>query len=414
MGFSQSVGSAGMNDKTDAVRSQYEAYSYPPPINDIAALVQKGTFLDGDPSLFSVQFWPEGRPKEALNILVAGCGTSQAARFAFSNPKCTVVGIDLSEASLAHEQYLKDKHSLENLNLLKLDLRELSRLKRGSFDLIYCTGVLHHLTDPDDGLRALAAVLAPHGHMSLMVYGQAGRAGVYLIQDALRILDVKQNADGVKFTRDLIKMLPRTHYLNSYSSKVWDLESDAGLVDSLLHPQDRAYTSSEVIAFVERCGLSFAGWQDNGLYYPDRYVPEGTPLWESLAKISDRKQWAVIENLSLSMITHNFFACQPERLRAGIDFANSDWPTFVPSIHPTASTSVDGDQRKVTRAGTTVTLSEVGRFFWEQVDGRRSIAEIANDSTLAVNSESVRMDAALKFFSRMWRLGNLFYSKPRR
>jgi SAM-dependent methyltransferase len=400
-----------MDDSTEAVRRQYEIYGYPSPIYDIAALEEAGLYLDYDPSLFSTQFWPEGRPKEALNILVAGCGCSQAARIAFSNPKCKVIGVDLAEASLGYERFLKDKHDLANFSPIQLDLRELGRLK-GAFDLILCTGVLHHLGNPDEGLRALASALAPHGHMHLTVHGKAARAGVYLIQDALRRLDIQQNPDGIKFTRDLIKTLPPDHYLHAYLKKADDVASDAGFVDTLLPPQDQGFSVPEVIAFVERCGLSFAGWKDNGLYFPDRYIPAGTLLWESLAKISVRDQWAVIENLTLLMNNHAFFACHPERRGAQIDFSGNDWPSFVPSIHPAVSTFADGDRWEVRRAPNSITLNEAGRFFWAQVNGSRSIAEILSHPSLAANSESDRMSSALNFYSRMWRLGHLFYSKP--
>ena len=401
------------NDSTEAVRRLYEVYNYPPPIYDIAQLEVAGSYLDCDPGLFSAQYWPEGRPKEALNILVAGCGCSQAARIAFSNPKCKVIGIDLAEASLGYEKFLKDKHDLTNLSLVQVDLRELGRLKEGVFDLIVCTGVLHHLANPDDGLRALTAALAPQGHMHLSVPGKAARAGVYFIQDALRRLHVPQDSEGIKFTRDLIKTLPPHHYLHADLNKIDDVTSDAELVETLLHPQDQAYSVPEVIAFVERCGLSFAGWKDNGLYYPDRHIPQDSPLWEPLAKISDRDQWAVMENLSLSITTHEFFACHSTRRGYQISFDGNDWLNFVPSIHPAVSTFADGDRSKITRAGASITLNGAGMFFWAQVNGSRSISEILNHPSLAANSEADRTGSALNFYSRMWRMGFLLFSKLR-
>ena len=255
------------DDSTEAVRQLYEGYNYPPPIYDIAQLEVAGSYLDCDPGLFSAQYWPEGRPKEELNILVAGCGCSQAARIAFSNPKCKVIGIDLADASLGYEKFLKDKHDLANLSLAQLDLRELGRLK-GVFDLIVCTDVLHHLDDPDEGLRALAAALAPQGHLHLSVPGKAARAGVYFIQDALRRLNVQRDPAGIKFTRDLIKTLPPHHYLHADLGKLSDVTSDAGLVETLLHPKDRAYSVPEVIAFVERCGLPSRAGRTTGTITP--------------------------------------------------------------------------------------------------------------------------------------------------
>ena len=119
-------------DVDDAVRRQYERYSYPPPLADLADWAGKGFVQACGPSAFSAQLWPEGRPREALNILVAGCGTNQAAQVAITNRGCNVVGIDLSQASLDHERYLKDRHSLDNLRLARMDLREVASSARPS------------------------------------------------------------------------------------------------------------------------------------------------------------------------------------------------------------------------------------------------------------------------------------------
>jgi SAM-dependent methyltransferase len=60
---------------------------------------------------------PTATYRPDLDILIAGCGTNQAAVFAFSNTEANVVGIDISQPSLDHQQYLKHKHGLANLQL---------------------------------------------------------------------------------------------------------------------------------------------------------------------------------------------------------------------------------------------------------------------------------------------------------
>ena len=45
------------------------------------------------------------------------------------------------------------------------------------YDVIVCSGVLHHLEDPASGLRQLRSMLADRGVIQLMVYGKHGRAG---------------------------------------------------------------------------------------------------------------------------------------------------------------------------------------------------------------------------------------------
>jgi 2-polyprenyl-3-methyl-5-hydroxy-6-metoxy-1,4-benzoquinol methylase len=48
---------------------------------------------------------------------------------------------------LGHEAYLKHKHGSDNLELFRMTLGDVGSLGR-TFDLIVCTGVLHHLPDP--------------------------------------------------------------------------------------------------------------------------------------------------------------------------------------------------------------------------------------------------------------------------
>lgn len=119
-----------------------------------------------------------------MRILCAGCGSSQAPLIALNDPDCSVTGIDLSETSLAHSNRLRDRRGLKNLELRQMSLLDVGQLNR-TFDLILCTGVLHHLPDPDAGLKALADVLEPSGSMSIMLYGKAARAGIYQRQDIL-------------------------------------------------------------------------------------------------------------------------------------------------------------------------------------------------------------------------------------
>ena len=247
--------------------------------------------------------------------------------------------------------------------------------------------------------------------MHLAVYGKAARAGVYLVRDALRRLGIRQNADSIKFTRDVIKTLPPDHYLHACLNKSGGVESDVSIVETLLHPQDRAYSFPEVIAFVERCGLSFAGWRTTGFIFRIATFLRKPPLGGSSQDFRSRSMGGYRKPKS-TMITHAFFACHRERRLVQIDFSREDWPSFVPSIHPAESTVIAGDKCKVRRAGISVNLNDAGRFFWSQVNSSRSISNILSLPSLATNSDIDRMIAGREFYSRMWRLGHLFFSTP--
>ena len=205
----------------------------------------KQSFDLSDPSLFRRKLWPRKIEPENLSILIAGCGANQAAHYAFTNRNSEVLGIDVSDSSLGHEAHLKQKHGLGNLELLQMSLGEIGSLGR-TFDLIICTGVLHHLPDPDAGLRCLRDVLKPHGVISLMLYGSFPRVGVYMLQEVFRQLGLKQDAEGIGIVKRAIDVLPRWHHLNVYRQTAPDLGYNSGLVDTFLHPADRAFTVPEI------------------------------------------------------------------------------------------------------------------------------------------------------------------------
>ena len=169
--------------RSDVVVRQYERWRYPRPIQDLEAWVANN-WEWFDPSRAHRVLWPDREYKPDLDILIAGCGTNQASVFAYNNPDAKVVAVDISQPSLDHQQYLKDKHGLWNLELHLLPIEELPTLGL-DFDLIVSTGVLHHMASPPAGIEALKACLRPDGAIGLMLYAKYGRIGVEVLRIGL-------------------------------------------------------------------------------------------------------------------------------------------------------------------------------------------------------------------------------------
>jgi 2-polyprenyl-3-methyl-5-hydroxy-6-metoxy-1,4-benzoquinol methylase len=60
-----------------------------------------------------------------------------------------VVAIEGREANLKKAQFVKDILSLDNLELIQDDVRNLNAQKHGYFDVVLCAGILYHLDAPD-------------------------------------------------------------------------------------------------------------------------------------------------------------------------------------------------------------------------------------------------------------------------
>src|SRR5271165_2630638 len=96
----------------------YEQNPYPPAVDDLDAYRRR--WDDARRRADSHLLWPADAYRDDRTILVAGCGTTQAAHYAVRWPNARVVGIDVSANSIAFTQELKRKHRLDNLEVYQL------------------------------------------------------------------------------------------------------------------------------------------------------------------------------------------------------------------------------------------------------------------------------------------------------
>lgn len=402
----------------DLVARQYKDWVYPQPIQDIAEFIKQYYDLS-DPSLFRRKLWPRKIEPENLSILIAGCGANQAAHYAFTNQNSQVLGIDVSDSSLGHEAYLKQKHRLDNLELLQMSLGEIGSLGR-TFDLIVCTGVLHHLPDPDAGLRCLRDVLKPHGVISLMLYGYFPRVGVYMLQEVFRQLGLKQDVAGIGVVKRAIDTLPSWHYLNVYKQIAPDLAYDSGLVDTFLHSADIAFTVSDILKLARDNDLTLQSWLDNLQYSLSATIGDAqNPVRKLAETLPAANQWAIVELMGQSVARHNFLLCHPDKDKRDyiLEFSGDGWLDYIPSRrHPLAvQRTFDGARASrrsvIHRLSHSVALDTIEAALFEQVDGVRTIRDILRTTNVAQNNEDLLL-AARRFFGCMADWDHLQFEIP--
>lgn len=356
----------------DVVSQQYERWMYPAPISDLPAW-SANNWQWFDPSHAHRLFWPDRAYPEGLDILVAGCGTNQAAVIAFTNPTAHVMAIDVSDASLAHHRHLKEAYGLINLELHRLPIEEVASLHR-DFDLIISTGVLHHLDDPQRGLRALAQCLRVDGVLALMLYATYGRIGVRMMQSVFNDLGLRQDAPSLGIVREAMSALDPMHPLGSYLGIAPDLDDDAGLIDTFLHGRERTYTIDECQDLVVGAGLVF---QDL-LFKAPYYAPRGTDnaFFDAIAARAKEQQWSLMERIHTRNACHFFMACRPDRSTDAyvIDLDGDAAMGYVPFLRH--SCRLEGD--KLHRHDWQLTLNPEQVLLVQLMDGRSTLAEIAS------------------------------------
>jgi 2-polyprenyl-3-methyl-5-hydroxy-6-metoxy-1,4-benzoquinol methylase/tetratricopeptide (TPR) repeat protein len=150
-------------------------------------------------------------PSVSPEILIAGCGTGQhAVNSANSYKGAHVLGIDLSLTSLAYARRMSLLLHVDNIAFLQGDILDISKLEQ-SFDIIECTGVLHHMENPLEGWRRLVDVLKPKGLMQIGLYSEIARQDVVLSREFIKKNGYPSTLEGIRECRKDILMLPDSH-----------------------------------------------------------------------------------------------------------------------------------------------------------------------------------------------------------
>jgi SAM-dependent methyltransferase len=392
-----------------AVRAFYEDHPYPPAVDSLEKhrdLWRDGQRRRADHHLY----WPCLPYRENHSILIAGCGTSQAAKHALRWPAAKVTGIDFSAKSVAATEALNRKHGLENLQVRQLPVERACELET-SFDQIVCTGVLHHLPDPDAGLRALCGVLAPEGAMHLMVYAPYGRAGIYMLQEFCRRLGIRAQGDEIRNLIAALTMLPRGHPLESLLREAPDFRNEAALADALLNPQDRAYSVPQLFDFIEGADLRFGRWVKQAPYDPRCGAVAKIPQASRITELPPVEQYASLELFRGTMVRHSAVVYRADSRVQQVDFEGDAWPDYVPirlpdticveeRLPPGAAAVLINRSHTYTDIYLPIDAGEKRLF--DGIDGERTIREIAQ--------EHGTVEATAAFFERLWRYDQVVFN----
>jgi SAM-dependent methyltransferase len=387
-----------MTDAADRhLATQYEAFPYPArdPREESRRLII------GSPShLREIDHWIFGARRPAsqkLRALVAGGGTGDgtimlAQQMAWAGRPGSVTWLDRSAAARKLAEARASVRKLDNIRFEEGSLLELANSGLGPFDYIDCCGVLHHLPDPLAGLRALVSVLAPGGGLGLMVYAPHGRTGVYMMQDALRLLAPATEAPAarVDVARRLWRQAPETAWLKRNPWLTDHISGgDAGIYDLLLNPRDAAFTVPALAALVAAAGLRIACWVEPVRYDPDSYLADPR-LRARTATMSPVERAALAESITGNMGIHIVYC-----LRADAPEVTPPWDDAeaIPTLR-----EMDGAAlaKGLPRDGTipvtfdslrvNLPLPRLAGAILQRVDGRRSFGAIADE--LAANGVS--------------------------
>jgi SAM-dependent methyltransferase len=193
---------------------------------------------------------------EALDVLIAGCGTGLAAVELIREARNRrVLAIDLSLASLSYAKRMAQSAGITNIEFAQADINRLGSIKR-TFDFIDATGVLHHLADPWAGWRLLLSLLRPGGTMGLGLYSALARQSIVAGRALVAERGYRPNPDDIRYCREAITAAEDGSLLKSLS-QVDDFFSMSQCRDMLFHAQEHRLSLPEIKSFLEANDLEF-------------------------------------------------------------------------------------------------------------------------------------------------------------
>lgn len=369
-------------DQSEALHQLYEAYPYPRTVSGLEEFKSgKRQPIWNPRTSFSV-FFPETSVREDLDILIAGCGTNLVPVFGAFMPKARIVGVDISAASLQISTDLCAEHGLDNVEHHQLALEEVASLEQ-TFDFVCCTGVLHHLADPAEGLRALGGVIRPDGAIMAMVYARYGRQGIYMLQDLATKLGLSIDELSAAKVQKLLAFLPQGHPFRLVYPNVGTVISLEEVMDMVLNPRDRSYDVYDVRQLVDDAGLRFHRWLGNAPYRPDMTALGRAGLLSEADGLDVWDQAAAAELAFGNLIKHSFVVTHPERSSADELFAGDRILAAYPSLSAHLRVEQSGANLVVTNEGhplpieTVAPVSEMGALL-KVCDGTRTVRQLAS------------------------------------
>ncbi|TGG95985.1 methyltransferase domain-containing protein [Natronospirillum operosum] len=275
------------DDTSAAVRLQYEENPYPR--WEYLPRYAPTAYLPAVAGEVPAYRAPTGQ-QQPLDILVAGTGTGRhAVHLARHFFDTRVLAMDLSRRSLAYGQAMAEELTVEDIEFVQGDILQLHRLDR-QFDVIECSGVLHHMADPLAGWQQLCARLRPGGLMKVGLYSTRARQIIHQLRDIIADQNLSATPHDIRrFRRSLLREADAPELATLVQSV--DFYSMSGVRDLLFHVQEHTFTPAELAAMIESLPLEFLGFvlpasarRAYQHFFPDDPALNRLDNWETLER----------------------------------------------------------------------------------------------------------------------------------
>jgi ubiquinone/menaquinone biosynthesis C-methylase UbiE len=172
-------------------------------------------------------------------IVEVGCGTGQMSLY-LARADRELVALDLSREALKLGADAARRYGIDRISFVEADLTHLP-LRPGAFDLIYCSGVLHHTPDPRAAFAHVARAVKPGGMIVIGLYNRIARLPLRLRRGIARL-------SGYRW-------IPFDPVLRD--RKAEPARREAWLRDQYRHPEEHRHSVAEVRHWFAENGIEW-------------------------------------------------------------------------------------------------------------------------------------------------------------
>ena len=257
----------------------------------------------------------------------AGCGNGRGSLFMLMNGASHVTAYDYSEKNVESTRLFAKQFGYGNIDVYKGSLAQIP-FEDGSFEFVWCNGVIMHTEKPNACLAELTRILMTDGQAWLYVYGSGGIYWriIYHIRDMLKDISVHECMSALKLFRYETMYIAEfvddwyATWLRSYTHRDLSLRLKAlGFADAeqLRYGMDydtshriNTYLTAEERELMGEGDLRYLLTKiskdrkdtdnlDEGEYgsiynYPQLILQNVDPLFEEIRKIADNESWMKI------------------------------------------------------------------------------------------------------------------------
>ncbi len=270
------------------VKSQYEDNPYPRWKSNYVFSENKYDKLEIINTEIKPNFIEGKKCFNKIKVLIAGCGTGHQIFQAQRYKNVEITAIDLSTSSLSYAKRKLDEFGIENVNLINMDLLDLDQLNQ-KFDIIECGGVLHHMEDPHNGLKALLKVAKKDTFLKIALYSEIANKDV--IQTCKYIYENKLDftKDDLTYFREKVFAGDIQEIVNCQARDSFYTTSECR--DLYFHAQAHRYSINQINHLLKSERLDFIGfllpYRVKNLfksYFPDDLKQINLENWNSFEK----------------------------------------------------------------------------------------------------------------------------------